>query len=843
MSQGYALQRCFEFTLVNLLGAAVGAICLGFLKRKLGETKPLSVLGTFLLSSLASAFTSTAMLYFFDYFGVNGSASETNLYLYQKLFLGVLIGSLAIIPLLFSLFAPSSTTRKKIRPKFFALMFAMTCTSLILTIYLENRYLMFFLYLPALVSAMSLDRRMVYLNSLLCSITIMFAANLGLGTFTDRWTSSNIVALQILLGSLALISIELAAIIRFGFRRKTVGIILGGWIVSSSMFMILYQDRDAKSKMDFAKTIHDVQFSLTASLAGHEKMLRTVGELVDRLPEVAIQQFLNESTPPNATTFRSEIRFVEKKELEFLTREVAFDSSRLILYRSLSGLGDGNGRDLVSGSNAQKKSLIFIVDLKREFIEALSKYQSEIGLKVTDGQGLNVFTSDILLRKHTGHVEHDYRMLQSSVLLGSSHFNMQWEHLDPSRFSSNVDLAIIGALGALLTMLLGKLFAVTTGERDVAEQESERYNQRLLAQLKLWKVLTENAPVGIFQMNNAGDIVYSNPLWESYVGNALNSPSPADRWALIYPEDRESTRAKWIEALISDRPFEHEYRIQKPNGEILWMHVIASQIHDDTGELEGIVGIATNISDKKRQEAALQQERIRNIQASKMANLGEMAAGVAHEINNPLALINATTCGLKLKSEQFPEDAKESINIIEKTALRIAKIVKGLLAFSRNADADPLELSNVSFIVEDTLALCRQRLEKNDVTLRASSIEDSVIDCRPIQISQILVILLNNAFDAVEGTKGSWVEIEGRMTGSVYTLSVRNSGDKIPLSVAQKIFDPFFTTKIQGKGIGLGLSIAQGLAADHGGSLELNEKASLTEFVLSIPCGQQAISA
>ena len=147
---------------------------------------------------------------------------------------------------------------------------------------------------------------------------------------------------------------------------------------------------------------------------------------------------------------------------------------------------------------------------------------------------------------------------------------------------------------------------------------------------------------------------------------------------------------------------------------------------------------------------------------------------------------------------------------------------------------------SVRQIIEDTVALCGDRFRVHDVELRIEACDPKLdVDCREVQIVQVLVNLLNNAFDAVQNLKERWVQISVvsvvAMQGEVIEFSVLDSGPGIPEEVRAKIMQPFYSTKAAGKGTGLGLSIASSILLTHTGTLTLDDQTRKTRFVIRLP--------
>jgi signal transduction histidine kinase len=237
---------------------------------------------------------------------------------------------------------------------------------------------------------------------------------------------------------------------------------------------------------------------------------------------------------------------------------------------------------------------------------------------------------------------------------------------------------------------------------------------------------------------------------------------------------------------------------------------------------------------QKAQEALL-------VASSKFAALGEMAGGIAHEINNPLAILSGRAQYLRILCDEDRMDAEvfaKHLDSIDSTVERVAKIVRGLRSFARDSSEDDFVHFPVRKLLEETLTFCQDRFRHHEIDLRVNfGAPDLTIHARPYQISQVLLNLLNNAFDATShlprGSKR--VDIQAVENNSGIEIRVTDSGQGVPEAMRARIFEPFFTTKSPGQGTGLGLAIARGLLAEHGGTLGLDDSSSSTAFVIWLP--------
>jgi signal transduction histidine kinase len=260
------------------------------------------------------------------------------------------------------------------------------------------------------------------------------------------------------------------------------------------------------------------------------------------------------------------------------------------------------------------------------------------------------------------------------------------------------------------------------------------------------------------------------------------------------------------------------------------------------GEFEmlrhAISQVEAAIAREKRIGLALEEERARSLFSSKMATLGEMAAGVAHEINTPLAVISTRADQLNELLQEAPLDLPTALKVsqsIPVTVQRIAKIVQGLRAFAREGSQEDPRPVPVEELLEDVLSLCSERFKLHSVRLDLPRLPEGLSAlCRPTEVLQVLLNLLNNAFDAVNGVAGSWVRIDCSAKAPLLQVVITDSGNGIEPGLADKVFQPFFTTKGPGRGTGLGLSISKGIAHSNGGTLTL-EPSMHTRFVLRLP--------
>lgn len=308
-------------------------------------------------------------------------------------------------------------------------------------------------------------------------------------------------------------------------------------------------------------------------------------------------------------------------------------------------------------------------------------------------------------------------------------------------------------------------------------------------------------------------------------------------WKSAFREDMEYVNIRAQVAAQEKKDFYTTYRVTYSNQEV--HHIRSYGTFIRSGELDRMYGVAWDSTVEVLTEQQMAEAKAKLISATKMAALGEMSGGIAHEINNPLTVIQARAfqLGQMVEANKLdPEKVKQAAESISRTSDKIARIIKSLRSFAREGTHDPFEVIPVKQIVEETLEFCRTRFYNHGVEIEIVPFDSELeVECRLIQIEQVLLNLLNNSFDAVHELENKWIRICVKELVSAIEIHVIDAGPGIPSSVADQIMLPFFTTKEVGKGTGLGLSISAGILRSHKGALQLDKNAQNTTFIIHLP--------
>ncbi len=368
-------------------------------------------------------------------------------------------------------------------------------------------------------------------------------------------------------------------------------------------------------------------------------------------------------------------------------------------------------------------------------------------------------------------------------------------------------------------------------KEDITERK--RADEALRQSEVKYKNLTDNLKPLIYRANpKTFHPTYVNKSVKDIYGYTKNEwlDNP-DLWEdLIFSEDKErviweieETIGKLDNAII-------KYRIIRKDKSIRWVEDNISLEKDQNGKIVSLNGVVYDITEKILSEEILRR-------SEKLASLGTLSAGVAHEILNPLNIINALVQMMKRKSPA-PEDLKKNLEEIMSQVSRAAKIADNLRMFARKKEGE-IKPVDLHALFDKTLILLEHDLNLENVQVEKLYDKDlSLIKADEDHLSQVFLNLLNNAKDAMQGGAGNIVTLRTKVLEDEVEIRFSDTGPGIPEEFLEKIFDPFFTTKGPGKGTGLGLSITHSIIENHGGTLRVESaEGKGTTFVITLPVG------
>ncbi|HTL88842.1 MAG TPA: ATP-binding protein [Leptolyngbya sp.] len=420
---------------------------------------------------------------------------------------------------------------------------------------------------------------------------------------------------------------------------------------------------------------------------------------------------------------------------------------------------------------------------------------------------------------------------------------------------------------------------------------------RLIEQLseseRRYRELLESLQEIVFRCDQVGCLTFLNIAWAKILGYSVPESLNQPLVHFLHADDRDRGMQLFAQLQNQQTVIAEELRFQHQSGAIIWLELSARPTNRNETS-----GSLTNITDRKRVEEVLHevnealegrveqrtvelqqalqdlgQTQAKLLQTEKMSSLGQLVAGVAHEINNPVNFIHANLIYVqeyaqsllrlvKLYQTYYPNPAEEIqveadeidleflqadlgkvITSMTIGTTRICQIVLSLRNFSRIDEAE-FKAVNIHEGIDSTLMLLQHRLKASSGHPPIEVIRDYVklpnVECYPGRLNQVFMNILSNAIDAIEGSPQPQITIQTSINDQWVKVAIADNGIGMPEEVQAKIFDPFFTTKPVGKGTGMGMSISyQIIVEQHRGKLEgLSAEGKGTEFLIQIPIRQ-----
>ena len=421
-----------------------------------------------------------------------------------------------------------------------------------------------------------------------------------------------------------------------------------------------------------------------------------------------------------------------------------------------------------------------------------------------------------------------------------------------------------------------------------------RTESQLAEQKQMLQAILDVAPIWIWMVNPRGKVHFFNKTFCEHVGAPLSAFLAVEHYKDVLGENAANCLVSDVACLAQDSPHYSSETLTLVDGKQHYLEVTKVQLKNCQGETIGIIGLGVDATDRKRAEELLQEQnqqleqtlknlqqtQLQLVQNEKMSALGNLVAGVAHEINNPIGFISGNLSEaqrsledvvehLKLYRSDAPkskiadhaeeidldyllEDLPKIINSMQVGCDRISSISTSLRTFSRG-DKDYKVLFNIHDGINSAILILKHRLKANEhrpqIEVMAKYGNLPKIECFPGQLNQVFMNLLANAIDALEesnqgrsfseiATNPNRITICTDLLGKEYIkIKIADNGTGMKEEVKRQIFDHLFTTKGVGKGTGLGLAIAHQIAVEkHGGTIEVSAEPGVgTEFVIVLP--------
>ncbi|MCX6353429.1 MAG: PAS domain S-box protein [Candidatus Aureabacteria bacterium] len=463
----------------------------------------------------------------------------------------------------------------------------------------------------------------------------------------------------------------------------------------------------------------------------------------------------------------------------------------------------------------------WLIDMKDKLLEVNDAYCRMSGY--SKEELLKVHVQDLVAKERRKDVFNHIKLVQER---GQDQFESRHRRKDGTFFDVDIRANYLNIENGRVVV-----FVWDITERKKVEEALHESQER-------FKVLTEAMPQVVWSAEASGKMDYLNHRAYEYEG--MQSDGLMDwHWkSVVHPDDFAETTAAWRHSLKTGEAYMVEHRLRRADGQFRWHLTRGVPIRNSKGRIVRWIGTATDIHDRKLAEEVLKRdkdtfeklikERTEELLAAQLelerakhlADIGTLAAIVAHELRNPLAAISMAVTNVKRKAKNPLING--NIYNIEKKIFESDQIINNLLLYSR-IGLPQYEDINIYDIVQDCVNISKNRFKKKvAINNKLNAIKGIIIEADPLQVREVCGNILNNAYDAVSEKSGK-IEIGASVDGEFITIVFRDNGVGIGKEDLEKVFEPFFTTKA--KGTGLGLAVCHQIAKVHGGKIHVESKA------------------
>ena len=731
----------------------------------------------------------------------------------------------------------------------------------------DTRYLLFSVFLLILIAAAWFGAAAARFAAVIIAFAAIWATRQGIGAFGGTSLRENLQNLAFFLIAVSLTGMTVGAFRAIGNLALPAGVLLAGWACSGWLYATVDRNRGGYDQARFESAITSVEARIQSGYRSYEDLAWSAAGLVTATgpshPEVW-QRYVAGLHLENHDPVIGGLSVGYPADVLGLDppQRIGAERARDTGSATLSGRSQTtNGLRLFVPVYRPGASLAALADRRRAwqawvmvafsedalFRSAWLGLQDHIDLRASDG--------DEPRDQPAGGTTDSLRRV-THLTLGGHSWTLVWTPEPDFPFQSRTPYALAAGCTALLSLLLAALVLMLQTTRQRA---SDR-----------WRLLQSASSLGTWELDLRSETVHcSEQLLRLYGLPESRDRLPLREWlAAVHPEDREGLASELHG--IGTHPVDRQYRVVWPDGSMHWLHSKALPAPDDNGSSNRIVGVDFDISEIKQLQSQLAQ-------AQKLQSVGQLASGIAHEINTPIQyigdngkfledafrdLIQLTAAGRK---DAHPPGIEEELNARELEYLRkevpkatsqllegveqVARIVRAMKEFSHPG---PIEkaTADINRAIQNTIVVSKN--EWKYVAELTTELEPDLppVPCRVGEFNQVILNLIVNAAHAIadvvqdSGRKGR-IHISTRQHDAMLEVRVSDTGTGIPESIRSKIFDPFFTTKPVGKGTGQGLAIAHALIVQkHGGSITFESEAGRgTTFLIQLPLERELQTA
>jgi PAS domain S-box-containing protein len=547
----------------------------------------------------------------------------------------------------------------------------------------------------------------------------------------------------------------------------------------------------------------------------------------------------------------------ERKQAETALREAMDERARLSAFREEIGMALSNQEDLRGILHNCAGAVVRHLDAAFSRIWTLSSDGRELELQASAGMYTQLDGSHsrirvgqlkigLIAQERKPHFTND---AQNDPSVSDKDWARREGMISFAGYPLILEDRLVGVMGMFSQKPLSEStlealsFAAGTIAQGIERRRAEEALRRSEAFLAEGQRLGQ---IGSYSWRVATDeIKWSNQLYRIY-GLEIGAPVTLELLRTrVHPQDLSLYEKMVEQARNGGKDFEWQFRLQMPDQSIKYLHSVAHSARDRDGQLE-YIAVVQDVTERRQSEEALDRARWELAQVSKLTNMGELAASIAHEVNQPLTAVtnNASACRRLLANDHLePEVLRQALDEIIEDGTRASAIIARIRAFLKKKPREMSEL-NMNEVVYETVALAGRQLHENHVQIEYQLTQQlPLVLADRVQVQQVLLNLIMNAIEAMMGvddrprllTLDSAVEESGNVQ-----VVVRDSGNGLG-SEASSVFTPFYTTKVNG--MGMGLCISRSLVEGFGGRLWAgpnSPRGSIFSFSLPAAAGSRS---